>query len=82
MADSETTVVVSTTLSVASMATALASLFRVGRWIGTHDARADAHTASLEQFRRDQTARLEEIREDVREIRGLLLSTPHPRNTP
>jgi|694.fasta_scaffold130596_4 hypothetical protein len=68
-------VVVSATLSVTSMLTALTALFRAARWAGVMEARGDALTAALEQSRRDQTARLDEIREDVREIRAIILSS-------
>lgn len=68
-------VVVSATLSVTSMLTALTALFRAARWAGVMEARGDAMTAALEQARKDQTARLDEIREDVREIRAIILSS-------
>lgn len=56
-------VVVSITLSAASIATALGTLFKVARWIG--------HTDAMQS---QQTVRLDEIRQDVREIRAALLS--------
>lgn len=68
-------VVISTTLSVTSMVTALTAFFRAARWAGVMEARGDAMTAALEQARKDQTARLDEIREDVREIRAIILSS-------
>jgi len=76
-------VVVSATLSVTSMLTALTALFRAARWAGVMEARGDAMTAALEQARKDQTARLDEIREDVREIRAIILSSqPYDRRSP
>jgi hypothetical protein len=76
-------VVVSATLSVTSMLTALTALFRAARWAGVMEARGDAMTAALEQARQDQTARLDEIRQDVREIRAIILSSqPYDRRSP
>ena len=62
----EPTVVVSVTLSAGAILTALGTLFRVARWIGHTDAMQSA-----------QTQRLEEIRQDVREIRAVLLERTH-----
>lgn len=54
--------VVSLTVSAGAALTALGTLFKVARWMGYTDATRDA-----------QAARLDEIRDDVREIRALLL---------
>lgn len=56
-------IVVSVTMSIGAILTALATLFRVARWIGHTDATTNANTQ-----------RLDEIRQDVREIRAAILS--------
>lgn len=60
-------IVVSVTMSAGAILTALATLARVARWIGHTDAMQSA-----------QTQRLDEIRQDVREIRAAILSRGDP----
>lgn len=59
--------VASVTLSAGAILTAIAALVRVARWIGHTDA-----------IQRTQTQRLDEIRQDVREIRAVLLERHTP----
>jgi len=59
-----TGVIVSITLSGSAIATALAALVKVSRWIGHTEATQNA-----------QTERLDEIRSDLREIRSTLIKS-------
>lgn len=54
--------VVSVTMSFTAIVTALTALVRVSRWMGHTDALQAAHTQ-----------RLDEIRDDLREIRAVLI---------
>jgi hypothetical protein len=54
--------VVSITMSFGAIVTALTALIRVSRWMGHTDALQAAHTQ-----------RLDEIRDDLREIRAVLI---------
>ena len=58
----EPSAVVSITISFGAIVTALTALIRVSRWMGHTDALQAAHTQ-----------RLDEIRDDLREIRAVLI---------
>jgi hypothetical protein len=58
----EPSAVVSITMSFGAIVTALTALIRVSRWMGHTDALQAAHTQ-----------RLDEIRDDLREIRAVLI---------